>query len=184
MADILSQDEIDILLDVLEDEASEAELNDEDATKKQVTLYDFKRPSILTKDQLQSFREDYTQVARKFAKSLSDRLKTIVKVQLHSVDQVTYGEFLLSLPNPTVMSFFSMQPLSMSGVFEMNPTITFPIVDKTLGGKANPYDPCREFSKVEEGLFGDVQNDFMKAIKEVYEPIVELYPLVQKLYLL
>ena len=60
MADILSQDEIDALLDVVDDDESGngifKEDSDDEQLEQQITLYDFKRPNRVSKEQLRSFR--------------------------------------------------------------------------------------------------------------------------------
>ncbi len=58
MADILSQEEIDALLDVVEDEGDDVLEGGDDglAAQRQVTLYDFKRPNRVSKEQLRAFR--------------------------------------------------------------------------------------------------------------------------------
>ena len=58
MADILSQEEIDALLDVVDDEGDVALDTDEDNLfpQRQITLYDFKRPNRVSKEQLRAFR--------------------------------------------------------------------------------------------------------------------------------
>lgn len=60
MADILSQEEIDALLEVVDDDADETEETIEKPTishQRQITLYDFKRPNRVSKEQLRAFRE-------------------------------------------------------------------------------------------------------------------------------
>lgn len=109
MADILSQEEIDALLDVVDDDESDLfddGGNDVPSSNRQVTLYDFKRPNRVSKEQLRAFRGIHDKMARSLASQISSIMRSIVEIQLHSVDQMTYGEFLMSLPNPTSFNVF------------------------------------------------------------------------------
>ena len=181
MADILSQDEIDALLDVVDDEG-DAVLEEDDATllpQRQVTLYDFKRPNRVSKEQLRAFRGIHDKMARSLASQISSIMRSIVEIQLHSVDQMTYGEFLMSLPNPTSFNVFSMKPLEGSGVLEINPSIAFPMLDRLLGGKGEPFEASREFSDIELNLFESILRTMMGTLKEAWGPVSEVYPSIE-----
>ncbi|MBN2781693.1 MAG: flagellar motor switch protein FliM [Campylobacterales bacterium] len=183
MADILSQDEIDALLDVVDDEGEDA-LEGSDETlgsqhQRQVTLYDFKRPNRVSKEQLRAFRGVHDKMARSLASQISSIMRSIVEIQLHSVDQMTYGEFLMSLPNPTSFNVFSIKPLEGSGVIEINPSIAFPMLDRLLGGKGEPYDSGREFSDIELSLFETILRVMMGTLKEAWGPVMEVYPAIE-----
>ncbi len=181
MADILSQDEIDALLDVVDDEGDT--LLEEDETsllpQRQVTLYDFKRPNRVSKEQLRAFRGIHDKMARSLASQISSIMRSIVEIQLHSVDQMTYGEFLMSLPNPTSFNVFSMKPLEGSGVLEINPSIAFPMLDRLLGGKGEPFEASREFSDIELNLFESILRTMMATLKEAWGPVSEVYPSIE-----
>ena len=181
MADILSQEEIDALLDVVEDEGDDLlESNAGDILpQRQVTLYDFKRPNRVSKEQLRAFRGVHDKMARSLASQISSIMRSIVEIQLHSVDQMTYGEFLMSLPNPTSFNVFSMKPLEGSGVIEINPSIAFPMLDRLLGGKGEPFDASREFSDIELSLFETILRVMMSTLKEAWGPVMDVYPTIE-----
>ena len=181
MADILSQEEIDALLDVVEDDGDSVLEGDEDnlAPQRQVTLYDFKRPNRVSKEQLRAFRGVHDKMARSLASQISSIMRSIVEIQFHSVDQMTYGEFLMSLPNPTSFNVFSVKPLEGSGVIEINPSIAFPMLDRLLGGKGEPFDANREFSDIELSLFETVLRVMMSTLKEAWGPVMEIYPNIE-----
>jgi flagellar motor switch protein FliM len=181
MADILSQEEIDALLDVVEDEGDDVLEGSEEnlLPQRQVTLYDFKRPNRVSKEQLRAFRGVHDKMARSLASQISSIMRSIVEIQLHSVDQMTYGEFLMSLPNPTSFNVFSVKPLEGSGVIEINPSIAFPMLDRLLGGKGEPFDASREFSDIELSLFETILRVMMSTLKEAWAPVMEIYPTVE-----
>ena len=181
MADILSQEEIDALLDVVEDDGDSVLEGDEDnlLPQRQVTLYDFKRPNRVSKEQLRAFRGVHDKMARSLASQISSIMRSIVEIQFHSVDQMTYGEFLMSLPNPTSFNVFSVKPLEGSGVIEINPSIAFPMLDRLLGGKGEPFDANREFSDIELSLFETILRVMMSTLKEAWGPVMDVYPNIE-----
>lgn len=180
MADILSQEEIDALLEVVEDDSEESkDLDSSDIlNKKQVTLYDFKRPNRVSKEQLRAFRGIHDKMARNLSSQISAIMRSIVEIQLHSVDQMTYGEFLMSLPSPTSFNIFSMRPLDGSGVLEINPSIAFPMIDRLLGGNGEPYEANREFSDIELSLIDTILRYVMSNLKEAWGSVTEIFPAV------
>ena len=183
MADMLSQDEIDALLDVAGDEEDDEDFDgdSEDAlvSQRQVTLYDFKRPNRVSKEQLRAFRGVHDKMARSLASQISAIMRSIVEIQLTSVDQMTYGEFLMSLPSPTSFNVFSVKPLEGNGVIEVNPSIAFPMLDRLLGGKGEPFDVVREFSDIELSLFDTILRVMMSTLKEAWAAVMEVYPSIE-----
>jgi len=181
MADILSQEEIDALLDVVEEDGDDVLEGTEDnlLPQRQVTLYDFKRPNRVSKEQLRAFKGVHDKMSRSLASQISSIMRSIVEIQLHSVDQMTYGEFLMSLPNPTSFNVFSVKPLEGSGIIEINPSIAFPMLDRLLGGKGEPFDASREFSDIELSLFETILRVMMSTLKEAWGPVMEIYPTIE-----
>jgi len=181
MAEILSQEEIDALLEVVEDEEAVEEISagPDLFEQRQITLYDFKRPNRVSKEQLRSIRALHDKMARNLASDISSLMRSIVEVQLHSVDQMTYGEFLMSLPSPTSFNVFSLKPLDGKGVIEINPSIVFPMIDRILGGPGMPFDANREFTDIELNLLDQILRVITQNMKDVWSPIMELYPVIE-----
>ena len=179
MADILSQDEIDALMGIVDDNEGESTEGTADSEQRQVMLYDFKRPNRVSKEQLRAIRGIHDKMARSLASEMSATLRSIIEIHLQSVDQMTYGEFLMSLPSPTSFNVFSMRPLDGSAVLEINPSIVFPMIDRLLGGKGENYDTERELSDIELTLLDNVLKVMMSKLKDSWGPIVEMFPLIE-----
>jgi flagellar motor switch protein FliM len=182
MADILSQEEIDALLEVVDDDnvnPDELEKTSEILDQRQITLYDFKRPNRVSKEQLRAFRSIHDKMARNLASQISSVMRSIVEIQLHSVDQMTYGEFLMSLPSPTSFNVFSLKPLDGKAVVEINPSIVFPMIERLLGGPGESYDGNRDFSDIELNLLDTILKVISSNIKEAWAPVIDIYPVVE-----
>lgn len=180
MADILSQEEIDALLEVVEEDGDteyieSGVLGDE----RQIILYDFKRPNRVSKEQLRAVKGIHDKMARNLAAQISSIMRSIVEIQLHSVDQMTYGEFLMSLPSPTSFNVFSIKPLDGSCVIEINPSIAFPMIDRLLGGGGESFESTRELTDIELNLLDAILRIIMQRLKEAWGPITEMYPVVE-----
>jgi flagellar motor switch protein FliM len=180
MADILSQEEIDALLEVVDDEGESAvEQATEVADDRQIILYDFKRPNRVSKEQLRAVKGIHDKMARNLASQVSSIMRSIVEIQLHSVDQMTYGEFLMSLPIPTSFNVFSIKPLDGSCVIEINPSIAFPMIDRLLGGLGESFEATRELTDIELNLLDAILRIVMQRLKEAWAPVTDMYPVVE-----
>ena len=75
--------------------------------REKVTVYDFKRPERVGKEQMRALQTMHEGFGRNFGAALSALLRTMVEVKLTSVDQLTYSEFVFSLENPTCFNLIT-----------------------------------------------------------------------------
>src|SRR5699024_9688784 len=102
MAEVLSQKEIDELLNALNTgEVDVSDIQDQTVEDK-VKDYDFKRPNKFAKDQLRTLEVIHESFARMMSSYLSGALRTYCQAEVASVEPLTYYEFNNSLPDPVV----------------------------------------------------------------------------------
>ena len=160
---VLSQDEIDNVFRTLKDGPKE-----DDPAKKAVS-YDFRRPDRIAKDQLRSIHLLHENFARSLASSLSAYLRAYVIVNLVSVEQLSFQEFVKCMPSPTCMVSLGMRPYDGNAILELNPSLVFPVLEMLLGGggKVSATKINRELTEIEqsilEGLYRIVLNDLKES---------------------
>jgi flagellar motor switch protein FliM len=176
MADVLSQAEIDSLLEALSSGSIKVEEVISDEKKKKVKPYDFRRPNKLSKDQTRTLTMLHENFARLMTTALSTYLRTMVRAQVVSIGQMNYDEFVKSLHNPTVMCIFSLRPLDGNMVIEIQPQLAFVIVDRLLGGFGYSVEKIRELTDVEQTVIKRVMSRILPSIKEAWQVVVELNP--------
>jgi flagellar motor switch protein FliM len=183
MAKILSQEEVDALLssvsdaDNLKKDKPEAKQirEREKISEKKVSIYNFRRPDRVSKEQLRSLHYLHDRFARNFSSSLSAYLRALTEVNLISVEQLTYAEFVLSLPDPTYFNAVSMPPLEGNAVLEINPQILFPMIDKILGGKGENFGGgLRTITDIERTLIEGVVRLILRDLEEVWKQILPM----------
>jgi len=137
MADILSQEEIDSLLEVVDGEDEYTiENRNYCSIEKQIILYDFKRPTALSRNSLFYMKKIHDTFSRYLQISLEQQLNKDVEIQLHSVDQLHYDEFLMGLASSkyiTPLSFFKKKGLIICSLDES-------IVKAMVNGKIDPFN--------------------------------------------
>lgn len=176
MAEILSQSEIDALLEALSSGSLKVEEFIGDEKKKKVKPYDFRRPNKLSKDQIRTLVMLHENFARLLTTSLSTYLRCMVRAQVVSIDQLTYEEFTKSLHNPTVMNIISMKPLDGNILLEVSPQLAFAIVDRLLGGFGLSVEKIRELTDIEQTVIKRVMSRALPNIREAWLVVTELSP--------
>ena len=179
--EVLSQSEIDSLLDAVSSGQVEAdELKEEDG-ESSVEVYDFKHPSKLSRDQLRTLRMVYEGFGRLFSTALSTQLRTMVDTEVTSIEQLSYDEFTRSLPQPTIMAICDFYPLHGEFIIEMNPKIAYTIIERLFGGPGGSIDKVREFTDIEEVVLKKINKILLDSFSEAWDNVIELKPRLQEL---
>lgn len=174
MADILSQDEVDLLLSaVSKGEIAAATGPEEEDDRSRPSAYDFRRPERVSKEQLKGLQSLFEAFAREMSIALPPFLRSVVRIDLVSIDQLTYDEFVLSVSRPTSLAIINMAPLEGSAILEMSPTMVFPIVDRLLGGKGLTTPQVRELTEIENRILHRLILIMLDCWKRSWEQLVE-----------
>ena len=109
MSEVLSQNEIDNLLQAL----SSGELDVEemkDNGEKQIKNYDFARPSKFSKDHLRTLEIIFENYGRLLSTNLPAYLRKNVQVEVVNAEANTYSEFANALSNPVLLGVVNFSP--------------------------------------------------------------------------
>lgn len=175
MPGILSQREIDALLSALP--AAESTAGDVPKSEnKPVKTYDFRRPDKFSKDQIRTLELIHDNFARRAGITLSARLRALVQINLISIEQVIYDEFVQQVPTPAVLYALTLDPLPGRAMLELHPSVAFIVVDRLLGGQGRALNRSRELTEVEMALIETVVWEILAAMKEGWTNVTTLQP--------
>jgi flagellar motor switch protein FliM len=180
MADILDQGEINALLAAVSTADGEAAATIPSAVasasaQREITVYDFKRPERVSKDQMRALQAIHESFARNFGAALSAFLRTMVECRVATAEQLTYSEFIHSLPSPTCFTLLAAPQLTGQLCLEISPLIVFPIVDRLLGGtNADIFIPQRPLTSIEMRLVGRMIDRALRNLSESWSELVEV----------
>lgn len=177
MNEVLSQDEIDQLLTAISSGDSEVdEFKPVNDTRK-IKLYDFKRPDKFSKEQLRTVSNMHETFARLTTTSLSAQLRSLVHVHVASVDQPTYEEFIRSIPTPTALAVVNMDPLKGNAVLEIDPAITFCMIDRLFGGRGvSTANKNRDLTDIEQSVMEGIIVRILANMREAWTQVIDLRP--------
>jgi flagellar motor switch protein FliM len=174
MADVLDQSEVDALLAAVDTSqavtgSAPQAFSNGPANAAEVQVYDFKRPERVSKDQMRALEALHEGFGRNFGAALSGYLRTIVEVSVAHIEQLTYSEFIHSLPNPTCFNLVKAEQLDGQMCLEVSPLIIYPIIDRLLGGSnADLFIPQRPLTQIEQRLVQRITDRAMQHLSEAW----------------
>lgn len=183
MTEVLNQDDIDALLSAVStgevEEVRESRQifsrHRRDLENVEITEYDFKRPERISKDQMRALKTLHESFARNFGASLSGFLRTIVEIRIARAEQMTYSEFISSLPNPTSFNLINAPELNGQLCLEISPLIIYPIIDRLLGGSNQDlFIPQRAMTLIEIRLIQTILTRAMTSLTEAWESVKQI----------
>ena len=180
MGDVLSQSEIDNLLNAL----SSGELDVEeikDTNEKQVKEYDFARPSKFSKEHLRTLEIIFEHYGRLLTTNLPVYLRKSVQVEVMNSEAVTYSEFSNALSNPVLLGLVNFAPLPGNIIVEMASNLGYAIVDRMLGGRGDTLEKPRDFSEIELLIIERILVVCVNLLIEPWENVVEIQPHLERI---
>ncbi len=147
---VLSQEEIDALVNSLHDPEESAALS-----KRKIKDFDFryqKRSEKFSGSQLQTLRMLHDNFTRLLNNALSLYLRTRVEATITHLEQVAFSDFIASADTNNVLAIFSMDPLPGSGMLKAETALMFSIIDRLLGGPGWLPKKIRDMTDIERTL--------------------------------
>lgn len=181
MSDILSQNEIDALLNALDAGEVDADEIKEESTEKRIKEYDFKSPKKLAKDQLKTLQIIHENFSRTLNTFLSGYLRTYVQTEVASVEELSYYEFSNSIVNPAVLSIIDFNPLGGQIIVDISSAIAFTFIDRLLGGQGEILGENRSFTEIEITLIKKIVRQLALLMVDPWENVIELDPKLDKI---
>lgn len=179
MTDVLSQEEIDRLLQAVSSgEVSIEEIKKEE--EKKVKPYDFRRPSKFSKEHIRVFDMIHENFARSVSTYLSGRVRTFTNINLASIDQISYEEFIRSLPIPSFIVVFTAPEFVGNAIIEMNLEIFYTILDLILGGPGIPHVK-RTPSDIETSIMRKEVINILTNLSQAWSEVYHFVPSIESI---
>lgn len=138
-------------------------------------LYDFRRPYRVSKDKLRALEAMYERFAKSLEGWLLGRVRGQVDLRLQSVEQYSFGEFVLSLPTPCAAYTFDIAHSGgLQGVIDVGSEFAFFLVDRLFGGSGAPMIPQRAMTPIERMAVRTLADRAVHHLQEVWHDHVDL----------
>lgn len=180
MGDVLSQNEIDNLLQALSSGELDAE-EIKDSDEKQIKNYDFARPAKFSKEHLRTLEIIFEHYGRLLSTNLPVYLRKAIQVEVMNSEAVSYSEFSNALSNPVLLGIINFAPLKGNIILEIASNLGFAMVDRMLGGEGEPLEKTREFSEIELLIIERILTVCVNLLHEPWENVVDIHPRLERI---
>jgi len=141
-----------------------------------VKPYDFSRPDRFSREQVRALELVAAGCARGMSTQLGTLLRAPVDVDVESVEETSYAEFLAMLAEPASLALLHLDPLPGRGLLHLDPAMAFAMIDRLLGGQGVSLPAPREFTDLEKSLVGRIVERVSQSLAQALSGIVALEP--------
>jgi flagellar motor switch protein FliM len=139
---------------------------------KKIKDYNFKNPDKFSKDHLKVLSGIHEHFSRQVSLALNSALRMPIEFSVANVQQLTYGDYVESMPQDLIMGVLNMYPLSTQFSIGMERHLLGAIMDRLLGGIGKSSLKSDELSDVETGIVKDTLRRILKFLPESWQNLV------------
>ena len=150
---------------------SELEASTQDTSFRSYKLYNFRRPDKFSKDNLKALRDIHREFSKQISLILTGYLRMKIDIETVSVDQLTYEEFVRSMPSPITVGVFEFDPLPGQILLGVSFEVMFSIVDRMLGGNGSFNGKNKELTDVEKALAKKILIVIINTLRDAWNSI-------------
>ena len=171
MNKILAQDEVDALLRGLSGGEIESE-NDIPEDDSGIVSFDLANQDRIIRGRMPVLEIVNDRFSRLCTNALSNALRKRVELNPISIDMTKFGDFMRSLPVPTSINIFKMEPLRGNALMVVDSRLVFALVENFFGGQGSqPKIEGREFTRIEQAVVDRVIKIALDKMEESWRPV-------------
>jgi len=146
------------------------------------TTFDFSRLDRIPKSRLNAIHQLHEDFVRSLSSNLSAYLRAAVTLNLVSLEQISYSEYLEGLASPTCLAYVSLKPYEGTAIMEISPSVVFTLVELLLGGSGKETAPMqRKITEIEKGIMQGVLRVILNELHEAWKNVADIRFAVQLL---
>jgi flagellar motor switch protein FliM len=149
-------------------------------TAPNVQIYDFQRPHRVSRERLRTLEAMYGRLVKSFEGWLIGRVRGVVDLRLNGVEQISFGEYVLSLPASCNSFLLDIKDragddaVGEQAVIDIGRELAYFLVDRLFGGGSETTILDRALTPIERLAVRVVAERIMTLVQEVWEDHVEL----------
>jgi flagellar motor switch protein FliM len=175
MSKILDQDEVDALLRGLSGGEIEAEtdvLEDDSG----VVAFDLSNQDRIIRGRMPVLEIINDRFARLASNAMANAMRKRADVNPISIDMSKFGDFMRSLPVPTSINIFKLDPLRGNAILVVDSRLVFAMVESFFGGAGSqPKIEGRDFTPIEQAIINRVVRIALENMEESWQPVHEVH---------
>ncbi|NLD38256.1 MAG: flagellar motor switch protein FliM [Desulfatiglans sp.] len=175
MNKLLSQDEVDSLLKGLDagDIDSINDFSSDNSDDVNVDSFDWAIAGLNVRGNMPLLEVVNSKFSQKLRGTLSNSLRKMLDITPDPLETIKYSDFQKSLPVPTSMHLFKMEPLRGIGIIVVESRLVFSLVEAYFGGKGIGATKIegREFTVIENRIIEKVVHMALNNLAEAWEDV-------------
>ncbi len=174
MSKILNQDEVDALLRGIS--GGEIETEDETtAPEDGVVTFDLANQDRIIRGRMPVLEIINDRFSRLSTSALANTMRKRVDVNPISIDMSKFGDFMRSLPVPTSINIFKIEPLRGNALLVVDTRLVFSLVENFFGGAGSqPKIEGRDFTPIEQSIITKVVKIILANLEDAWRPVHEV----------
>lgn len=176
MDQVLSQSEVDALLNAVSDGRIDSQDKDKPGDAAGIVHYDLANQDRIIRGRMPTLDIIHDRFIRLFRVSLSAALRKVANIGVNSSGPIKFGEFMNSLPLPSCLNILRVEPLRGSAVMVIESKLLYALVDSLFGGSDVPYTKIegKDFTPIEIKI---ARRIVMAAIEDLEKAWAPVFPL-------
>ena len=187
MAQVLSQDEVDALLQGIASEQvpagepsrggeSSAAIAEAPNARNEIKLYDFTRGELSSRGRLPGLEVVFNNFARRLQSMFASQLGKSVDAKLEMMEVVSYENLIQSFPVPSSIHAVRLEPLRGIGILVVEARLAFAMIELLFGGSGDKGANAegRDFTPIESRFLGKFVEKMLRGMEEAWQSVIEL----------
>lgn len=138
--------------------------------------YDFRRPTKLSREHVRVLEMTLETFTRQWTTLFTTSLRAVCSVSLTTIQQLTYDEYIASLPGLTSMFLLSLDPLPGAGILQLSMPSVMTAFDHMMGGTGSVPQPERPLTDVESSVMRGLVDRLLHEMGYALETIARFQP--------
>lgn len=180
MAEVLSQSQIDALLNSVREGSLDHE-PENTSTEKKYKKYDFYSPKKFTKDRLKLLSSIYENYARIISSQLNSLLRLNCEIELATVEEQRYHEFSNALTESDVLVLLNTKTsepiINEPVIIHTSSQLILSMLDRILGGSGDADTEDRGFSsytEIELSVYENMIQHIVPGMKDAWSDYLDV----------
>ena len=174
MGSVLSQEEVDALLQgVASDDVAGEKDDEEEYDPEEIVSFDLTAQDRIIRGRMPTLEIIHDRFVRLFRLTLSNALRRVVDINVRSTELIKFGEFIKTLPVPTSMNLFRMTPLRGNAMMVFETRLVFTLVEMFFGGGGDVEAKAegRDFTEIESRMIKRVRISGLEDLQTSWRPV-------------
>ena len=182
MSEVLSQSQIDALLNSMKEGGDSGATSQEEEKKKEQTYrkYDFYSPKKFTKEKLKLLRSIFENYSRIAASQMNSLFRMTSDMEVMDVEEQRYYEFNNALADTDIMTLVHVslpeQTANPSVLMHISPRLMVNMIDRMMGGSGddNSIDSGYVYTSIENVIYRKIMGYFVAPLKDAWSTYIRI----------